>query len=105
MQECIFCKIANDQGKKFDYQSDNFVVFADIHPSAPIHLLIVPKVHYKDITEAPDDLWIEAKHVAIELQKQLNQNGFRLAVNTGDKVAVEHMHIHFMSGFGKERAV
>jgi len=105
MKDCIFCKIANHHGRQYDHETPNFVVFPDIHPSAPTHLLIVPRKHYHDITVAPDELWTEVKHIALALAKKLNVSGFRLALNNGDKVAIEHMHIHFLANFEKDRHV
>ena len=105
MKDCVFCKIASHKGRKFEYESGNFVAFPDIHPSAPVHLLIVSKKHYSDITQVPDALWIEVKSIAEKLQKKLGLKGFRLATNTGDLVMVSHMHVHFLAGFTKERAI
>jgi histidine triad (HIT) family protein len=106
MTECIFCKIVKGElGTKFVHESDNFVVFADIHPSAPLHFLIVPKSHFESMLDLPDILWIEVKSIAEALQKQENLLGFRLATNVGDTAVVKHMHVHFLGGIKKDRKV
>lgn len=106
MKDCIFCKIVKGEtGTKLTYETDNFVVFPDIHPSAPLHYLIVPKSHFESILDTPDILWLEVKAVAEALQKQEKLSGFRLATNVGDTAIIRHMHIHFLGGIKKDRSV
>jgi len=104
IKDCIFCKIINKQiPADFEYEDNDFVVFKDIHPSAPIHFLIVPKKHIKDISESDSALWDEIRKIALRLSKKLNTPGFRLATNVGDAALVEHLHVHFLAGITKER--
>ncbi len=106
MADCIFCKIAKGEAeKKFLYETDNFVVFPDIHPSAPLHYLIVSKSHFESIIGCPEILWIEVKHIAEALAKKENIIGFRLATNVGEAAVIKHMHIHFLAGITKDRKV
>lgn len=105
-KNCIFCKIVNRLVEaNFIVETDNFVVFKDIHPSAPIHYLIVPKSHFKNFLELPDILWIEAKEIANSLKKREKLEGFRLSTNYGDAAMIEHCHIHFLAGIQKDRTV
>lgn len=104
--QCIFCDIIN---KKIPsvilYEDEKFVVFKDIKPSAPIHLLLVPKEHIASINDLEEkhkeligDLFLLAKKVAKE---QGISDGYKLAFNTGRKGGqlVDHLHLHLMGGF------
>lgn len=52
MSDCIFCKIVNGEfNTEFVYETENVVVFKDINPVAPVHLLVVPKKHYSNLSE------------------------------------------------------
>ena len=52
MEDCIFCKIINgDFGTEFVYETENTVVFKDINPKAPVHLLVCPKVHIPSLNK------------------------------------------------------
>ena len=104
MEGCIFCKIVSKEvSSDIIKETDNFVVFPDTNPQAPIHLLIVPKKHIKDINEIDDPSWVEVKLIAQMLAKEKGFDSFRLVHNVGDAALVPHMHIHLMAGFGKER--
>ena len=87
------------------YESKYSLVFKDINPVAPIHLLIIPKIPIKSISSINEedslylaDLFISAKKVA-ELLK-VSENGFRLVINNGKDgcQTVDHLHIHFLAG-------
>lgn len=106
MEDCIFCKIAKKEiPAEFVKETDNFVVFADIAPSAPTHLLIVSKEHYNDVRDMADNLWIEAKNIAVSLAKDRNLKGFRVANNVGEAAQVNHFHLHFLAGIKTDRKV
>jgi histidine triad (HIT) family protein len=106
MEECIFCKIVKGEiPTDIEKETDRVVVFKDIHPSAPIHYLIVPKNHIKDIREADSYIWDDVKKVASELAKEKKLAGFRLTTNAGDAALIPHMHIHFLAGITSERSV
>lgn len=104
--ECIFCQII--QGKapaRIVYQDDLATAFEDIHPIAPVHVLVVPNQHVASVNdvEAADEavlghLFSAAKKVA-EI-KGLTQRGYRLIVNNGPEAgqAVFHLHIHVLGG-------
>jgi len=72
--DCIFCKIINnDIPTEFLYQNDNLVVFKDINPLAPVHLLLVPKKHIRSINDLTDDdrsIVIELIMMAKEMAKK-----------------------------------
>jgi len=69
--DCLFCKISQGQtDTEMLYENDTLVVFRDIHPAAPIHLLIVPKKHIRsvnDLTDADQPILSEMIMVAKEM--------------------------------------
>lgn len=106
MEKCIFCKIVNkEMDTQFEKETEHLVVFKDIHPQAPVHLLIVPKKHFKDITEVDDATWKEIKDVAVGIARSKSLTGFRLVNNAGDSAAVAHMHVHLLGEVSADRSV
>lgn len=106
MSECIFCKIAKGEMEtKIEKETEHLVVFKDLHPQAPVHLLLVPKMHFKDITEVDDKTWKDIKDVAVAMARNKGMYGFRLVNNAGDAAAVPHMHVHFLGEVSADRAV
>jgi len=102
---CIFCKIA--EGKvpsKKVYEDPELLVFHDIHPWAPVHVLIIPKqhiaTHYEVQTEHQGMLG-RMLALAPRLMRELGVvNGFRTLINTGEdgRQEVPHLHMHVMGG-------
>lgn len=101
-ENCIFCKIANGQiPSEFVYESDNVVVFNDINPQAPTHLLVVPKVHIETLNELNDKaLMAELIDAVKAATKKLGISDYRTVINTGKGAGQEvfHLHIHVMAG-------
>lgn len=83
-------------------ETDEIIVFPDINPHAPVHLLIVPKKHIQDAREVDDQTWNLIKDVAVRLGKEKKLEGYRLVHNVGSSAIVPHLHVHFMAGIGKE---
>ena len=98
--DCIFCKISKGEIKtEFVYESDKIVVFKDLNPQAPAHLLIIPREHIASVNDVEKwhnemlgGLWLAARDIAGKLG--LSDNGYRLVVNTGKDSGQEVMHIH-----------
>lgn len=111
MEECIFCKIINGEiPTKFEYQSENLVVFPDINPQAEIHLLIVSKKHISEfitLDSADKIIWDEMVKQAAELIKKfdLENKGYRLCLNGGGAALINHLHLHLLGGITAERKV
>jgi histidine triad (HIT) family protein len=104
--DCLFCKIVSGEiPSEKEYETDNLLVIKDIHPKAPTHLLIIPKVRVSDIIGLSDDLWVEIKKVALELAEKKKLSGFRLVTNAGKAAVVAHMHVHLLGEVGSDREI
>lgn len=104
MKDCTFCKIVKgEMESEIVYQDDDFCVFKDVNPKAPIHLLIVPKKHIKSVNEL-DEVNLAGKLVLLAkklAQKQgIAKSGYRLIINTGPDSGqiVDHLHLHLFGG-------
>lgn len=104
---CVFCKIvAGEIPSQKEYEDEEILVFPDIHPHAPTHLLIIPKEHITEFKSLEDlGIWTKMSKVAQDLIKKLNLSGYRLVNNGGEAVMVEHLHMHLLGGISKEREV
>ena len=105
MSDCLFCKIiaAHIPSKKV-YEDEKVFVFEDIHPQAPVHLLIIPRKHVVGLKEAtPEDAELigYCQLVAAKLGKQYNiEDGYRTVYNVGPNSgqSVFHLHLHLIGG-------
>jgi histidine triad (HIT) family protein len=102
---CIFCKIAAGQiPANKAYEDDELVAFHDIHPWAPVHILLVPKQHIVSMVEVSDEqaaLLGRMMVLSPRLMRELGvTNGFRHVINTGRDGGQEvmHLHMHVMGG-------
>jgi histidine triad (HIT) family protein len=105
--DCLFCKIS--QGKtdtEMLFKNDTLVVFRDINPAAPIHLLIVPKRHIRsvnDLTAADQPVLSEMIMVAREMaaRQGVEKSGYRLFINVerGGGQVIFHLHMHLIGGW------
>ncbi|MDY0361497.1 MAG: histidine triad nucleotide-binding protein [Desulforegulaceae bacterium] len=106
-QDCIFCKIANKEiNTDFVLETENMVVFKDINPKAPVHLLIVPKEHIRSINDIKNenkDLIAEMIFTAKQAANimSINESGYKLLFNVekGGGQEVFHIHLHLMGGW------
>lgn len=103
MSDCIFCKIiVGDVPAKIAYQDDEMLAFHDIRPSAPVHLLLIPKKHILSLAEVkPEDTELLGKLLAKvpQLAKEHGlEAGFKTQINTGVAGGQEvfHLHLHVM---------
>ena len=102
---CVFCKIIAGQiPSRKAHEDDELLVFHDIAPWAPVHVLMVPKEHVATMYEmTPDHAPLLGRMLAMapELMRQLGvTNGFRTLINTGEdgRQEVPHFHVHVMGG-------
>lgn len=100
MQDCVFCKIvAGEIPATKEYEDDSVVAFRDIHPSAPVHVLIVPKTHVVNTAEADTALLGYLQKKAEELVTKLNiSDGYQIILNGGRFREVPHLHYHLKGG-------
>ena len=102
---CIFCKIvAGKILSKKAYEDPELLVFHDIHPWAPVHVLIIPKEHvatHYEVRPEHEGLLGRMLGLAPRLMRELGVlNGFRTLINTGEdgRQEVQHLHMHVMGG-------
>jgi histidine triad (HIT) family protein len=102
---CLFCKIAAGQiPSRKVVEDDELLVFHDIAPWAPVHVLIIPKAHLAtlyDVGDAQQALLGRMLRMAPKLMLELGvTNGFRTLINTGPdgRQEVGHLHMHVMGG-------
>ncbi len=105
-QDCIFCRIVGREVPSREaYAGPGVYGFHDMHPAAPLHVLLVPRHHIADASEvAPEhgpvmaEMMAAARQVAGEAG--LSQRGYRLVFNVGTDAGaqVPHMHMHVLAG-------
>jgi histidine triad (HIT) family protein len=102
---CIFCKIVAGQiPSKKAYEDEELLAFHDIHPWAPVHVLIVPKLHIATMAEVADEhapMLGRMMVLGAKLMRELGvSNGFRNIINTGRDGGQEvyHLHMHVIGG-------
>ena len=102
---CVFCKIAAGQiPSKKAYEDEQLLAFHDIHPWAPVHVLIIPKLHIAtlaDVGTEHQELMGRILTLAPRLMRQQGvTNGFRTIINTGQDGGQEvyHLHVHVIGG-------
>ncbi len=103
---CTFCKIVKKELKSdVVYEDDLTIVFRDINPRAPIHLLVIPKEHIGSVNDLEEkhqkiisQMILVAKKVA--QQEGFIEKGYKLVFNVGRDggQVVEHIHLHILSG-------
>jgi histidine triad (HIT) family protein len=106
MDDCIFCKIISKEiPKEFTYEDEDVVVFPDIHPIKPVHLLIVPKKHVSEFVVIEDHSLFEKVFSVVKKMikdNNLENKGHRIVINGGGAQVIGHLHIHLISPVGKE---
>ncbi|HID82516.1 MAG TPA: histidine triad nucleotide-binding protein [Chromatiales bacterium] len=106
MSDCIFCKIiAGEIPADVVLENDDVLVFRDLNPQAPTHLLAIPKKHIATINDIQEEdaevtgkLFLAAKKVAAE--EGIVEAGYRVVMNCGEAAGQEvfHIHLHILGG-------
>lgn len=106
MQDCLFCKIIKGEIKsKKVFENEYVFAFEDINPTAPAHILIVPKKHFASLNEMTSEdkeligeMCMAAKNIAKE--RNIDKTGYRVVFNTGPDAGqtVFHIHLHLLGG-------
>ena len=98
----VFCKIIRGEiPTDFVLRTDEIVVFHDINPSAPVHLLVVPTKHCDGIGDAGENILGKLLMVANQVAKDVGlMNGYRIIINEGvdGGKLVPHLHLHVLGG-------
>ncbi len=107
--DCIFCKIANGEiPSKTLFEDERFRVILDLGPATRGHALIIPKEHYRDLYELPEELCAKAfalaKRMAGKMTERLSCDGFNLVQNNGEAAGqtVSHFHIHLIPRYQED---
>ncbi len=106
MPECIFCKIIRrEMPGKIVYEDETVIAIEDIHPQAPVHLLVLPKAHIETLgAMGSEDEGLIGKlfSVAARLARErgVESRGYRTVINngTGAGQSVFHLHLHVLGG-------
>jgi histidine triad (HIT) family protein len=106
MGDCIFCKIANHEiSTDVLYEDDQVLAFNDLNPQAPIHFLVIPKVHIESVNALTDEMFpvVQAVFKAVQsLAKEMgfDEAGYRVVTNCGADggQTVDHLHYHVLAG-------
>ncbi len=103
---CVFCKIVQKElPAEIVFENKNILVFKDIHPIAPIHLLIIPKKHIKSLNELTEkdqqlvgEMIIVGKNLAHDLK--ISEKGYKILFRIGEDGGQEvpHLHLHLIGG-------
>ncbi len=108
-ENCIFCKIAAGEiPSKTIYEDQEFRVMLDISPATRGHALIIPKEHYADLYEMPNNIvaqaMVLAKKMASHMTKVLQCDGFNIVQNNGEAAGqtVFHFHMHLIPRYVKD---
>ena len=106
---CIFCKIANGEiPSKTLYEDEDFRVILDLGPASKGHALILPKNHYANLYELPEETAGEvmklAKRMAAQMTERLGCEGFNLVQNNGELAGqtVFHFHMHLIPRYRED---
>lgn len=100
---CVFCRIvAGEIPSERVHEDEQVIAFKDLHPQAPVHVLVVPREHRRDVTELVEDpeLLAHTARVAAKVAAELADGEFRLIFNTGSSAgqSVFHVHAHVLAG-------
>lgn len=104
MDDCIFCMIANGTiPAEIVWENEKVVAFRDLHPQAPVHILIIPREHYSGMDDdVPPEVHGAMCAAAPKVAEAVGvaQSGYRLIVNTGPDAgqSVLHLHVHLLGG-------
>jgi len=105
--DCLFCKITQDEVPAFKiHEDDQVLAFLDIYPEAPGHVLVIPKQHFKDITDVDIDTLGEIFQIVKLLYNKIDFNlkpdGIRIVQNNKDLQEIMHLHFHIIPTYKKK---
>ncbi len=100
---CLFCKIVNKEiPANVILENDEFLAFHDINPKAPVHILVIPKVHIDSFNEVDGSMMQKMTEFIQDVSKEvhINKSGYRVITNIGDNGGqeIKHLHFHVLGG-------
>lgn len=100
---CLFCKIIKKEiPSNIILEDDEFVAFHDINPKAPLHVLVIPKIHVDSFNEVEPSLMSNMTAFMQKVAKEVNidKSGYRIITNIGENGGqeVKHLHFHILGG-------
>jgi len=106
VSNCLFCRISQRElSADVVWEDDQAIAFKDIHPKAPIHILVIPKKHIPSLAESNQEdsallghMLLSVKQVAE--QQGISTDGYRVVINTRSHGGqeVDHLHLHILGG-------
>ncbi len=102
--DCVFCKIAAGQIPVTPvFENEEFIAFRDMHPQAPVHVLLIPRAHFPTLMDMSDEGLLGRALLAVQQTATLlgiADEGFRVVLNTRDNggQTVHHVHWHILGG-------
>ena len=103
--DCIFCKIAQKEiPSDFLFENERVLAFKDIRPSAPVHILVIPKEHVQSIAHLEGnhkEIISELIFTAKDLAEKAGLKGYKLVFNVGREggQVIDHLHLHILGGW------
>jgi len=106
MDDCIFCKIVRGElPSNIVYEDERVLAFDDIHPMAPVHVIIIPKKHIATLLDVGSGETADLCAMMVAAQeiarlKKVDQKGFRTVINCNEEggQVVFHLHMHLLGG-------
>lgn len=106
MEDCLFCKIVKGEIPSSKvYEDDKVLAFDDIHPVAPVHVIVIPKEHIPTYMDVREDRMEDIAAMTAAVQqivriKSIDQTGFRIIVNCNKDGGqlIFHLHMHVLGG-------
>ena len=105
---CIFCKITKKElPTEFLHEDGQVLAFKDIRPSAPVHILVVPKEHIQSIAHLNGnhrDILAALIYIAKDLAEKQGLKGYKLVFNVGREggQVIDHLHLHLLGGWNRK---
>ena len=102
---CLFCKIVQgDIPSEAVFEDDSIRAFKDVHPKAPVHILVVPKKHIDSIqtlTDGDRETILDVLYGAKAIAEKIGLEGYKLVFNVGRKggQVIDHIHLHILGGW------
>ena len=100
---CLFCKLVNKEiPSNIILENDDFLAFHDINPKAPVHILVIPKIHVDSFDNVNHEIMSEMSKFIHKVVREVNieKSGYRVITNIGENGGqeVNHLHFHILGG-------